>query len=110
MGFLVGEAIVPLNAALRDANDNIRLMAASALARVGAAAVKPLLIALSDADKYVRWHAATALGKIGDPRAVPELEHIAMTDKDKTLRGLVADAAREAVRQIHLKQMMARKK
>jgi len=43
--------------------------AAKALVAIGAPAVEPLIAKLKDADEHLRVWAATLLGKIGDPRA-----------------------------------------
>ncbi len=72
-------------------NEDIRWAAASALARIGAAAVEPLIAALDDKDSVVRLRAAWALGRIGDERAVGKLVST-LRDGDWSVRMRAADA------------------
>jgi HEAT repeat protein len=89
----IGAPAVPgLLAALRDADADVRWMAAWVLGEIGdAAAVPGLLAALRDADWYVRKAAAKALGEIGDAAAVPGLL-AALRDADWYVREAAAAA------------------
>lgn len=68
-------AVGPLAAALGDAEQDVRLAAASALGEMGEAAVEPLIGAVKDTavDDDVRIVAAEALGRLGHARAVEPL-------------------------------------
>jgi HEAT repeat protein len=66
-------AVVPLIAALKDANDTFQNTAVEALGKLEAPAVEPLIAALKDTDVKVQKLAASALGEIKDPRAVEPL-------------------------------------
>jgi HEAT repeat protein len=70
-----------LIAALRDDDEDIRIMAAVDLMQIGEPAVEPLLAVLRDADAVGRSCAASILGQIGDARAV-ELLATALYDLD----------------------------
>jgi ATP-dependent DNA helicase RecQ len=92
-------AVPELVAALKDSNGNVRLLAASALGKIGdARGVTPLLALLAQEQKpQVRQYAVKALGKIGDPRARLILQEIAAgeTERDYTRK-----AARTALRRL----------
>jgi nitrite reductase/ring-hydroxylating ferredoxin subunit len=72
-------------------NEDVRWAAASALARIGTAAVDPLVAALDDKDSVVRLRAAWALGQIGDGRPVEKLI-LALRDGDWSVRMRAAEA------------------
>ena len=72
-------------------NEDIRWAAASALARIGTAAVDPLMAALDDKDSVVRLRAAWALGQIGDERPVEQLI-LTLRDGDWSVRMRAAEA------------------
>jgi hypothetical protein len=59
---------------LEDKHAKVRQNAVDALVAIGPPAVDPLIAALKDADRNVRRLAAEALGRIKDPRAVVPLE------------------------------------
>lgn len=90
-----------LIAVLRNPDPIVRYGAAEALGEIGdSRATQPLIPILRDNEPMVRHHAAEALGKIGDPRAVPELERLALNDKEWTIHGSIAEAARAAIEAI----------
>ena len=59
---------------------------------------------LRDRDPKYRWRAAFYLGEIGVPEALEELEQVARYDHVESDFGIVADAAREAIRKIQQRQ------
>lgn len=68
------ESVPPLIEALHDAYDEVRCLAAEALAKFqDSRAVLPLVAALEDPFDRVRIEAARALGQLGDQRAVGPL-------------------------------------
>ncbi len=72
-----GKDAVPfLIEALKDADKEVRTVAAGALISIGPeakSAVGTLIRALEDGYYFVRWNAATALGEIGDREAAQAL-------------------------------------
>ena len=76
-----------LIASLQDPDPDVRQNLASALAKIGPAAVEPLTAALSDDSAERRAGAAYALGQIGGPArsALPKLLD-ALDDKDLDVR------------------------
>ena len=79
----MGDAALPqLSKALKDPNENIRLVAVAALSKMhGPGAVDGLLAALADTSSDVRVSAVEGLGNLGDRRAVqPLLQQYAKDD------------------------------
>jgi hypothetical protein len=67
-------SVLPLIAALKDKDVNVRLSAAAGLGKIkDPRAVEPLIAVLKDTDVRVRRDAAFVLGEIGDARAVNAL-------------------------------------
>jgi HEAT repeat protein len=85
--------MMPLIAALKDANSYVRGQAASALGDIGdKRAVQPLITVLRDDDYlYVRQESAKALGKIKDSSAVQPLMK-ALNDESPDVREEAAKA------------------
>ena len=79
--------------ALGDANAEVRLYSASALADLGLSAVEPLASALTDANPGRRAFAAYALGMMrpAPRRAVPALTDL-LRDPDSDVRAKAAQA------------------
>jgi len=102
-------AATELAKALRDEDPNVRLDAAKALGRLGAAAreaVPALAQALQDDDARVREEAAGTLARVGSPHAVPAIPALIaiLSDENPRVRGMAAlalgtmgAAAKEAV-------------
>lgn len=84
----LGEPAMPqLKDALRDPDENVRLAAVHALAKLNTpAVVEPLLIALNDESSDIRTEAVRALGELRDRRAVQPLLQQARTDDTHSVR------------------------
>lgn len=94
-------AVESLILALKDANPQVRWLAACDLGSIGdARAVEPLINAITtDPDRDVRWHAVDALGKIGDVSALKALTQ-ALSHQDSFVQG----AAKKALEKIKAKE------
>lgn len=99
MGDLQAEpAVGMLTKALQDEDANVRRLAASAVAKIGARAAIPNLIAcLDDAQPQVRQYVIKALGTFADARAIEPLRRIA---NDETEKEYNRKSARIALQQI----------
>ena len=76
-------AIPCMAASLKDANSNVRMLAAWGLGQMGEPALKPLLAELADKNSPGRSDAAFALGKINQPQATePLIAALKETDPD----------------------------
>ena len=88
----------------------VRARAASALGYIESPkAVDPLITALNDSEALVRWTVVKALTRIGDIRALPALNHLALTDEGdfSPMRNwtlTVKSAAEEAMQKITSKR------
>jgi HEAT repeats len=87
------DTLQALGEALRDADSEVRRLAADAHERFGATAVPALVAALKDTDAGVRCRAAEALGRIGPAaaEAAPALV-AALKDTDAGVRCRAAEA------------------
>ncbi len=87
-----------LIAALTDDDGNVRLLAASALGKIGdRQAVKPLMGLLArETQPQVRQYAVKALGAIGDERACTLLEQIASSETEQYYTGIPPRGAQTA--------------
>jgi HEAT repeats/PBS lyase HEAT-like repeat len=85
------QAILGLLKALKDADRNVRGLAAESLGQLGSAqAIPGLLKALEHADRDVCRRAAKALGQIGSEQAIPGLLK-ALEDADSDVRWCAAE-------------------
>ena len=97
-------ALPALLADLRDEHPEQREFAAAYLGLLGArAAIAPLIEALGDDAPNVRATAAAALGELGSHEALPQLMVLRRDDAVTSSGDAVAEAAREAIRQIRAK-------
>ena len=102
LGWLAGEALPALVAALHDDDAKVREAAAHAIGLMGPEALPTLVGMLAHDDKYVRRNAVWALGKLG-PLARPALGDLCRALKDadprtasgaaQSLGGMGADGA-----------------
>jgi HEAT repeat protein len=98
------ESIAPLQRALKDREETVRVLAAGALGvAAGADAMPDLLKILSDEreTQFLRQKAAETLGELRDPRAIPIL--VAAIDDGESE---IADSAAEALRRIGGQQVI----
>jgi HEAT repeat protein len=98
----LGHAAIPgLTAGLHDPNDDVRLAAIQALAKIGGPdVVEPLLVAIDDNNDNLRVEALRALGTLRDRRAVQPLLQQYAKDPSPQVRyecltslGLIGDSA-----------------
>jgi HEAT repeat protein len=90
-------AVESLIAAFRESpenNDDVRLVAKAALAKIGEPAVERLIAALNHTDRQTRSWAASTLGEMREPRAVEPLIR-ALSDSSPEVRSHVAKALGE---------------
>ncbi len=85
------ESIALLVKCLNDSHAAVRLVAGSALVRIGQPAVAPLVQGLSRANADGRRAVAQALGDIGDKSVVTNLTSL-LTDDDVTVKAAAEDA------------------
>jgi HEAT repeat protein len=93
MGPAAGAAIPALAAALRDADEPVRVNTSYALGHIGPMAVPALISELRAGTEIGRRHAAIALGLLG-PYAAPDLV-AALDDSDWQVRAVAADTLGE---------------
>ena len=85
-------AIGVLREALKDADDEVRRIAAESLGQIGSdTAVPGLIEALKDEDYDMRWTAARSLDKIGSDTAISALIE-ALKDEDSNVRWTAAES------------------
>jgi HEAT repeat protein len=83
--------------ALRDPKVHVRRDALWALSELGDRRAVGLLIrALRDPSRFIRLQAAECLGELGSPQALPELQRLAMNEKQRRVK----QAAWQAIEQL----------
>ncbi|MBI4425596.1 MAG: HEAT repeat domain-containing protein [Elusimicrobia bacterium] len=85
---LGARALGILQEATRDAEGDVRALAAEVFGAAGNAAAVPLLKRmLEDKDRFVRVAAAESLARLGDPDGVPSLERLAFDRPSEAAKG-----------------------
>ena len=79
-------AVKALTVAIRDAAPNVRINALHAVGKYGESAVPALISALGDPVASVRRHAIAALDKTGSKRIIPQLEKMAKTEPEDSVK------------------------